>query len=656
MGGRLCLLCCESFRPEVEAAVAAEGWTDVAVAAFPVRCGHPPMTWDELRAVSLADCTQAIVLGRACLHGLGTPPADWPPVRQLQHDQCFELVAGPTQVAGIIDRDGYLMTPGWLADWRGNLARMGFAEQDAAGFFHEFARELVLLDTGLRSDAQRQLEELAAAAGLPASRVAVGIDYTRLVLARLVAEWRQEQAETEARQCRQEHARDRADHLAATDFLAGLVLHKDEPETIEAIKDLLRMLFAPEVIHYVRIADGVAEGIEALPADLANAVRNLDRDWAWTASGSGFLARIGTSGETMGIVVADRFAFPEFRERYLGVALSLAGVCALAIENARSFRRIREAEDNLRKSERSLLMAQAIAHLGHWEWQVGSGSMQWSDETYRIFGYTPQTLTPSRDVFFQVIHPADRARVAEALDTANEGGNFNVEYRIVLPDGGVRVVHGVGEIVILGGDRDPNVIGTIRDVTAERPTGAVLGVVQDITERKQLELRLEKEARTDALTGCANRRHFMELAAHELARMRRYGGELSLLMLDLDHFKAINDRHGHAVGDQALQTLVQVCQAALREEDVVGRLGGEEFAVLLPETGRDRAMEVGERLRAAIAAAPVPLEGKPPLRFTTSVGVARLEPTDLAVEVVLSRADQALYRAKETGRNRVVAA
>lgn len=653
MSGKLCLLCCENFRPEIAAAVAAEGWADVSVAAFPANCGHPPLSWDELRPLVEAGCTQVVIFGRACLQGLGTPPADWPPVRMMQLKECFHLAAGDTLVNDAIARGAYVVTPGWLADWRGNLRKMGFDEAGAAGFFHDFARELLLLDTGVIDDAQGKFAEFAGAVGLPATRMAVGMDYVRQLLSRLVAEWRLEEDQRKARERAQEHARELADHKSAMDFLGRLPLLKDEGETISAIAEMFHLLFAPQAFHYVRFEGGTAHFYEDVPPGLAAQMRALQSDWAWTESKTGFLLRITRAGELLGVVAVDRFAFPEYRGHYLNLALSVAGVAGLAIDNARTFRRIKETEEALRKSERNLKMAQAMAHLGHWELDVKTGDIRWSEETGRILGYEPENLSQSYDTFFQAIHPEDRSRVESEIHAAREGGSFNIEFRIILPDGRVRVLHGMGEHILLGADMQPQIIGTIRDITAPEHT-ELLGVIQDITEHKELEWKLEKEAHTDVLTGCANRRYFLELAEHEVARARRYEVELSVLMLDLDHFKAINDRHGHQAGDLVLQKVVHVCQETLREEDTVGRLGGEEFAVLLPETGSKKAFEVAERLCRAVADAEVPLDGNPPIRFTTSIGAATLAHEDFSIGAVLGRADQALYEAKSGGRNRVV--
>jgi len=655
MTGKLCFLSCQNFYPEVAAVVAAEGWSDVTVAAFPSRCGHPPLSWDELRPLLTEGCTQAIILGRACLEGLGNPPADWPPVKLLQQQECFDLVAGATLVAEAIARDAYLITPGWLVDWRANLRKMGFDEKSSAGFFHDFARELLLLDTGVAADAHIKLDEFARTVGLPATRLAVGIDYLRQYLSGFVAEWRLTEAQLQLHEREGDYARELADHKSAMDFLGRMPLLKDERETVTAIEEMFHMLFAPQEFHYVPFENGIAcmDGMQE--SGLAQQVLALNNDWAWTDSQTGFLLRIARADKTLGVIAVDRFTFPEYRDRYLNLALSVAGVAGLAIDNARTYRQIKETEEALRKSERNLKLAQAMAHLGHWELNVGSGETHWSDETYRILGYEPEKLVPSHSAFMQAIHPEDRERVEKNIQAVHKGGGFDIEFKVVLPDGRTRVLHGTGEVILLGADQPPQIIGAIRDITAPERT-ELLGVVQDITEQKELQWKLERQARTDPLTGCANRRHFMELAEHELARARRYNEDVSVLMLDLDHFKEINDRHGHQAGDLVLQRLVQICQATLRAEDAVGRLGGEEFAILLPESGLKKAQEVAERLCRAVASAEVSMEGKAPVRFTTSIGVATLAREDANFGEVLCRADKALYEAKNTGRNRVVIA
>jgi len=304
----------------------------------------------------------------------------------------------------------------------------------------------------------------------------------------------------------------------------------------------------------------------------------------------------------------------------------------------------------LRKSEESLKIAQSIAHLGHWEWDVKSGEFVCSEEMCRILGLEPGPQLVDKTVFLQAVHPDDRVRVTRHLNEVLEGSSFDIEYRIIANNGNVRVVYSKGELFTWEKDRQSKMIGTIQDVAIFDQT-KMLGVVQDITERRELQDRLEEQANTDALTGCKSRRHFFEHAAQELLRSRRYGGELSLLMLDLDHFKKINDTYGHSAGDQTLIQFVRVCLGVLRDVDAIGRIGGEEFAILLPETGSREALEIAERLCSAVAAADVTGDGAV-IRFTTSIGVAGLDAADTNIDTLLRRADDALYKAKHAGRNR----
>lgn len=191
----------------------------------------------------------------------------------------------------------------------------------------------------------------------------------------------------------------------------------------------------------------------------------------------------------------------------------------------------------------------------------------------------------------------------------------------------------------------------LRHNADEKPYAVVVSFV-DITEQRRLRQELERQARTDALTGALNRWHFMELARQELVSARRYHHPLSLLMIDIDRFKAVNDTYGHQAGDLALQTLVRVCREVLRDVDLVARLGGEEFAVLLPETPVARAAQVAERLRQSIAASSIFADGLA-VRITVSIGITCLSDGEADVETLLQGADRALYEAKETGRDRV---
>ncbi len=177
--------------------------------------------------------------------------------------------------------------------------------------------------------------------------------------------------------------------------------------------------------------------------------------------------------------------------------------------------------------------------------------------------------------------------------------------------------------------------------------------IRDISERKRRLEAILQEASTDSLTGVSSRRSFVELANKELQRFKRHRHPLSLLMLDVDHFKSINDQYGHLVGDLALQMVARAIAPILRTGDVVGRLGGEEFAVLMPETPLDSARAAAERVRTAISVLAIPRVSNGTPRITVSIGLAAACQADEDIRSVIERADTKLYEAKHLGRDRV---
>ncbi|MBN0989337.1 diguanylate cyclase [Amphritea pacifica] len=188
--------------------------------------------------------------------------------------------------------------------------------------------------------------------------------------------------------------------------------------------------------------------------------------------------------------------------------------------------------------------------------------------------------------------------------------------------------------------------------------GGALAIGRDITLHREMEHKLEKQARSDFLTQLINRRHFFELANREMLVASRYNNALSLIMFDLDHFKQVNDTYGHAIGDLVLQRIADVSLTTVRAADILARLGGEEFVVLMVQTSHDEALQSAERLRQAIASTSIALGSGEAISVTASFGVTTIHfdsGDSHTINHMISDADKAMYRAKQEGRNRVVA-
>jgi diguanylate cyclase (GGDEF)-like protein/PAS domain S-box-containing protein len=254
-----------------------------------------------------------------------------------------------------------------------------------------------------------------------------------------------------------------------------------------------------------------------------------------------------------------------------------------------------------------------------------------------IFGVSADTALRDCNAVEALIHPDDLTHYRASLrHSAHSLERLHVEFRVLLP--------GQGECWREAEAR-PRRLGD----------GGTLwhGFVSDITEHKQLEQRLLDTAATDFLTDLPNRRHIMERMEQELARVKRDAGStLAVLMFDLDFFKAINDRHGHAVGDEVLKHFADVLRQEMRKVDSVGRFGGEEFVAILSGANMMDAGIFAERVRVRLARAPLRI-GELFVQVTVSIGVTSMLASDADVTNSLSRADAALYQAKKSGRDQV---
>lgn len=259
-----------------------------------------------------------------------------------------------------------------------------------------------------------------------------------------------------------------------------------------------------------------------------------------------------------------------------------------------------------------------------------------SPSCFELLGYKPEELlgTALANYYFD---PMERQAVLQAV--FNAGGKVaRIETRLKRKDGIVIWVS-ANMSVHFGADGKPEWIE---------------GVARDVSEHKQMEEQLMLLARIDGLTGAFNRRYFMDKTEEAIAVMKRYQHPASLMIADLDHFKKINDEYGHQAGDLALKAFADACRQEIRESDIFGRLGGEEFSLMLPETTMQQAQILAERIRKATEALKIRV-GARVIEITVSIGIAELNDEDEVVATMLHRADLAMYRAKAGGRNQVVA-
>ncbi|QJI41365.1 diguanylate cyclase [Pseudomonas sp. ADAK2] len=289
---------------------------------------------------------------------------------------------------------------------------------------------------------------------------------------------------------------------------------------------------------------------------------------------------------------------------------------------------------------RDLLLKKLSAHVpgGIYQFKMefdGRFSVIYASDGIRdIYELEPDVLLLNAEAIFTRIHPQDSTRVRASIRaSADTISPWREEYRVQLPVGGLRWVRG---------EATPE----------ELPGGGVLwhGYISDISDLKRVEEELRALSVTDSLTGIHNRRYFQERLTMEMARVERGGGELSVIMLDIDHFKRINDQHGHAVGDRVLQAVCERIGHRLRRTDVFCRLGGEEFMVLCPDINGEHAHVLALQLWQALRSSPIDGVGT----VTASFGIASWQVGEGA-DALLLRADSGVYAAKQAGRDRVEA-
>jgi len=317
----------------------------------------------------------------------------------------------------------------------------------------------------------------------------------------------------------------------------------------------------------------------------------------------------------------------------------------------------KHAEAALYESQKQLAEAQRLAKMGSWEYHVEDKTITWSRQMYRLFDFDPECGTPSKADILGRYHPEDVDSVKDLnVRALKEGLKYEIDVRIYLLDGSLRHCQIIGEPVVDDNGKVVRIIGTAMDITERKIAEQIAKESTNALEyqKRALEeanLRLEALASSDGLTGLRNRRSLDLQLEYEFARSARYNISLSVILLDIDHFKTFNDSFGHQAGDEVLRTVADILKQGTRESDIVARYGGEEMCIVLPETSFADAGVMANRLRQAV------LNFKWERRqVTVSVGVSTFLPNMQSAEELVLNADVALYISKSQGRNMVTMA
>lgn len=299
-----------------------------------------------------------------------------------------------------------------------------------------------------------------------------------------------------------------------------------------------------------------------------------------------------------------------------------------------------QGDPTLLQRSKRLEMALVGSDLAWWDlyFLMGRSVVHYSQRWYTMLGFDQEETEPTTLTWEDRIHPEDAPQREAAMQAHLDGqvDMFQSEHRVRHKEGHWVWFAERGKAVQHDSTGQPlRLVGTSMDISA----------------RKEIEHTLTTIANTDFLTGIASRRHFFETAEREFAHSLFHGLPLAMLALDLDNFKHINDTHGHASGDRVLQSAVHTVSKFLRMSDIFGRVGGEEFCVLLPNTDLEGASALAQRILQAVRLTPVPLEPGS-ASYSVSIGVSQLQMGMLSFETLLKSADQALYRAKAMGRDR----
>lgn len=444
-------------------------------------------------------------------------------------------------------------------------------------------------------------------------------------------------------------------------MLALSLLSLDEDRDITKVMDLQNNNHLEQLALFKAIFDQLSEAVYIIEPDtsmvidvnqagcddlgksreevLNHSVLSLQRDAQDGAHWSSIVAAIREAGTFVFVGLHQRKDGSEFPVEVHTSYFCHSGE-ELLVSIARDITERVALEDAQKAQDPQLQYMMNAASDGLWDWNMKTDDVFFSPQLKRMLGYAPHEMVPHLSTWVNNVHPDDLERVGHILQVHLEGRSirYEAEYRLRTRNGDYIWVHDHGAVC----ERDEQ----------SEPT-RIIGVLHNVSEQKALEDKLRKAAAYDELTGLLNRRAGYDQFRKTLSNAQRHQQVFAVALLDLDHFKHINDSCGHLVGDKVLRTMAGILSRELREYDVLLRWGGEEFLLLMPNTCKEDAFVLCDRLRAAIAEEMRQCEsGCMP---TLSGGIATYPESGTTIEELVRSADGAMYQAKRQGRNQIQA-
>lgn len=362
---KVCLLICKSYEKEIE--IISKEFSDVDIKTYNAKCNYPHIK--ENFDKELLEIYEKVILIGGCTIDKDNLPKN---VELIKSENCFYMFSPKSLVDSYIKDGAYIMTPGWLANWKEFVTKnWGFDKKTAIEFYKEFCKKLLLLDTGVDTDALQNLKEFSEFVEQPYEVLPIGLDQFKLYVTNIIAKIGCEKNSKKL----QKAMKNSADTSMAFDLISRLNQKLDEEEIINNITDIFSMLFAPQRLSYIWIKEKkiekqflINDTDDSTELDERLVKESLELKDLYLLKEKGFILQINYNNELLGILNIDNIAFVEYKSQYLNLAISLAGVCALAIVNARNIAKTKEVEAQLTQHAKLVAMGEMMGSIAH-QWR-----------------------------------------------------------------------------------------------------------------------------------------------------------------------------------------------------------------------------------------------------------------------------------------------